>query len=317
MTGPPGMSPPTTPTRRRGRRPPRTPGLPSPPSRSSPAATSGPVSTTRAKPTPYGWPCINSHFGLLDMCGFAKDDAFYYQAYWRPEPMVHLLPHWNWAGKEGQSIPVWAYSNGDSVELFLNGQSLGRKDLTPYRHVEWSVPYAPGTLEARAYRDGQVIATDKVETTGPPAALRLSTDTPTLAADGEEAAPVVVEVVDAQGRVVPTAGSTITFQVTGAGHNAGVGNGDPSDHDPDQSPTRRAFNGKAMVLVGANDRPGPITLTATSPGLTGATLKLQAGWGPMQETSLSLAKLSLLLTDRVPAALSPATPIHTGGYSRP
>jgi beta-galactosidase len=229
----------------------------------------------KGEPTPYGWPCINSHFGLLDMCGFAKDDAFYYQAYWRPEPMVHLLPHWNWAGKEGQPIPVWAYSNGDSVELFLNGRSLGRKDLTPYRHVEWSVPYAPGTLEARAYRDGRLIATDKVETTGAPAALRLSTDSPTLAADGEAVAPVVVEVVDAQGRVVPDADSPITFQVTGAGHNAGVGNGDPSDHDPDQAPTRRAFNGKAMVLVGANDHPGAITLTASSPGLKGAALRLR------------------------------------------
>ena len=102
----------------------------------------------KGEPTPYGWPCINSHFGLLDTCGFAKDDAFYYQACWRPEPMVHLLPHGNWPGREGRAVPVWASSNGDAVELFLNGRSLGRKDLTPSRHAEWSVPYAPGARAA-------------------------------------------------------------------------------------------------------------------------------------------------------------------------
>ena len=209
----------------------------------------------KGEPTPYGWPDVNSHFGILDMCGFPKDNYFYYQAAWKPQPIVHLLPHWNWPGKEGQPIRVVAFSNCDAVELFLNGVSLGRKPMRPNEHLDWTVPYAPGTLSARGYHGETVAATDTVTTTGAPAALRLTTNRTTLTADGEDLTPVEVDVLDAQGRVVPTADNRVTFSVRGAGLIAGVGNGDPGDHDPDKGTARKAFNGKCLVIVGATEKP--------------------------------------------------------------
>ncbi|HLI47321.1 MAG TPA: DUF4982 domain-containing protein, partial [Chthonomonas sp.] len=231
----------------------------------------------KGEPSPYAWPCVNSHFGLMDLCGFPKDDYYYYKAWWDQEhPLVHLFPHWNWQGKEGQPIDVWCYSNCDSVELFLNGKSLGRKEMPKYWHVEWHVPYTPGVLEAKGYRDGRVVATDRVETTGPPAAIRLTTSTPTIKADGEEVGMVEVAIVDAQGRVVPTADNLVHFRVLGAGSIAGVGNGDPSDHEPDQADYRRAFNGLCLLVVRAGNRPGAIEVEATSEGLRSAHLRLEA-----------------------------------------
>ena len=229
----------------------------------------------KGEPTPFGWPDVNSNFGILDQCGFPKDGFYYYQAVWGDKPIVHVLPHWNWAGKEGQPIDVWAYANAARVELFLNGASLGVKDMPRNGHVAWSVPYAPGTLEARGYdADGKVTATDKVETAGAPASLRLKTDRTKLTPDGEDLTMVEVDVLDAQGRIVPTAADIVSFALTGAGHVAGVGNGDPSCHEPDKASHRSAFNGKCLVIVGAGERPGPITLTASAPGLASASLKL-------------------------------------------
>jgi len=229
----------------------------------------------KGEPTPFGWPEVNSNFGIMDQCGFPKDAYYYYQSVWGDKPMVHVLPHWNWAGKDGQPIDVWAYSNAARVELFLNGTSLGAKDMPPNGHLAWSVPYAPGTLEARGVdAAGKVVATDKVETTGAPAALRLTTDRTALTADGEDLTMVEVDVVDAQGRIVPTADNLVTFGVTGAGHVAGVGNGDPSDHGPDKAFYRHAFNGKCLVIVGAGEQPGSIRLTAVASALKGAGLTM-------------------------------------------
>ncbi|MGI4790642.1 MAG: beta-galactosidase GalA [Janthinobacterium lividum] len=230
----------------------------------------------KGEPTPFGWPDINSNFGVMDECGFPKDTYYYYQSVWGDKPIVHILPHWNWAGKEGQPIDVWAFSNADRVELLLNGKSLGTKEMPKNGHASWSVPYAPGTLEARGFDNGQVIAADKVETTGAPAALRLVTDRTALTADGEDVSMVEVDIVDAQGRVVPTADNPVSFSVTGAGHIAGVGNGDPSSHEPDQAGSRHAFNGKCMVIVGANQVPGPIHLTAASRGLQSVSRTMHA-----------------------------------------
>jgi len=231
----------------------------------------------KGEPTPFGWPDVNSNFGIMDECGFPKDSYYYYQSVWGDKPIVHLLPHWNWAGKEGRPITVWAYSNAARVALSLNGKSLGTKDMPRNGHLEWSVPYAPGTLTATGYDSaGKVMATDKVETTGAPAALRLSTDRATLQTDGEDLTMVEVDVVDAHGRVVPTADTLVSFTVKGAGRIRGVGNGDPSSHEPDQAGQRRAFGGKCLVIVGAGDRPGGITLTANAPGLQPAALPLEA-----------------------------------------
>jgi beta-galactosidase len=231
----------------------------------------------KGEPTPYNWPSINSHFGILDMCGFPKDNYYYYTSWWKTKPALHLMPHWNWPGKEGQDITVIAFSNCRRVELFLNGQSLGVKEMPPYQHLEWQVKYAPGTLSASGLDDaGNVTATDKVETTGAPASLLLETDRTSLTADGEDLVPIEVDVVDAQGRIVPTADNLVTFEAGGAGRVAGVGNGNPGDHDPDQATHRHAFNGKCLVIVGAGQTSGSILLTANSPGLKSATLRLQA-----------------------------------------
>ena len=188
----------------------------------------------RGEPTPYGWPCINSHFGILDTCGFPKDNFYYYQAWWTTNVVLHLLPHWDWPGKEGQDIDVWAYSNCKEVELFLNGKSLGRQTMPHDGHLAWQVKYAPGTLSARGFgADGKVIAETKVETTGEPAAVQLAPDRSNINADGEDVRVIKVSAVDADGRFVPIAQNLVHFELTGVGRILGVGNGDPSCHEAD------------------------------------------------------------------------------------
>ena len=187
----------------------------------------------RGEPTPFTWPAISSQFGIMDTCGFPKDNFYYYQAWWSDHPVLHLFPHWNWPGKEGKEIDVWVHSNCEEVELFLNDQSLGRKKMTRYSHLEWKVKYAPGTLLARGYSGGKEILTDKVETTGKPAAILLTPHRATIKADGQDVSVITVQVNDAQQRMVPTASDEITFTISGPGNIIGVGNGDPSSHEPD------------------------------------------------------------------------------------
>jgi len=188
----------------------------------------------RGEETPFGWPAISSQFGILDVCGFPKDNFYYYQAWWSDHPVLHLLPHWNWPGKEGQDIEVWAHSNCEEVELFLNGASQGRKPMVKNSHLEWKVKYAPGTLLARGYTGGKEILTDKVETTGAPAAIQLTPHRPNIKANGEDVSVITVQANDAQGRAVPDASNAIIFEISGPGKIIGVGNGDPSSHEPDQ-----------------------------------------------------------------------------------
>ena len=188
----------------------------------------------RGEPTPYSWPCINSHFGIIDTCGFPKDNFYYYQAWWTTNIVLHLLPHWNWPGKEGQQIRVDALSNCKMVELFLNGQSLGKQTMQKDSKLTWNVTYAPGTLSAKGYdADGNVIAETKEETTGDATAIQLAPNRTTINADGEDVSVFTVSATDAQGRVVPVAANKINLSVTGAGKILGVGNGDPSCHEPD------------------------------------------------------------------------------------
>ena len=223
----------------------------------------------RGEPTPFGWPAISSQFGILDTCGFAKDSAYYFKAWWSDEPLLHLFPHWNWEGKEGESIEVWAYSNCDEVELFLNGESLGRQTMVPYSHLEWSVPYAPGTLLAQGYRSGELVCSATVETTGEPAQLVLTADRDEIRADGSDIAVFTVSAVDAQGRPVPTANAMVEFEVKG-GKIIGVGNGDPGSHESDKAMRRSLFNGLAQVIVQAPKHSEPLILTASAEGLSSA-----------------------------------------------
>lgn len=222
---------------------------------------------------PFHWPVVSCHYGFMDLCGFPKDSYYYYKAWWTDEPVLHLFPHWNW--QQGQEISVWVHSNCDEVELFLNGVSLGKKTVTPLRHLEWKVNYAPGRLVARGVRKGETIETAR-ETTGEPAAIRLSADRATLAADNADLAVVTVEIVDAHGRTVPTAGNPVVFTLSGPAKLIGVGNGDPSSHEPDKADRRSAFNGLAQALVQTTETAGVITLRATSPGLETAVLTLNS-----------------------------------------
>ena len=226
----------------------------------------------RGEPTPYGWPCINSHFGILDTCGFPKDLFYYYQAWWAGNDVLHLFPHWNWAGKEGQEIEVWCFTNLDRVELFVNGGSAGAQDVVRNSHVAWKVAYAPGAIEARGFRGGRVVLTDRRQTAGAPAAIQLTPHRTPLNADGEDVSVMTVQILDAQGRVVPTADNRVAFTVTGPGRIIGVGNGDPSSHEPDRAAQRQAFNGLCMALLQTTKEAGDIRVEASSPGLTTASV---------------------------------------------
>ena len=237
----------------------------------------------RGEPTPYPWPCINSHFGVLDTCGFWKDNAWYYQSWWTTNTVLHLLPHWNWAGKEGQEIRVDALSNCEEVELFLNGASLGKQTMKRNSKLSWKVKYAPGTLNAKGFNGGKVVKETSVETTSEPAAIQLAPDRSTINADGEDLSMVTVAVADAKGRIVPTAGNKISFAIAGAGKIIGVGNGDPSCHEPDTiyavgatGWSRSVFNGLAQIIVQSTKAAGEIKLTATADGLTPVTITITA-----------------------------------------
>jgi beta-galactosidase len=238
-------------------------------------------------PLPFLWPSVLSPFGILDSCGFPKDVFYYYQSWWSDKVVLHLMPHWNWAGMEGREMDVWCFSNCEEVELFLNGDSLGRKQMPKNSHLQWMVKYAPGTLLARGYKAGRQIAQEQVETTGAPAALRLSPDRAALRADGKDAGVIAVSIIDSKGRVVPVAGNLVHFELAGPGAILGVGNGDPASHEPDvflaaagtpSSPDwqRHAFNGLAQVIVQSGKVPGRIQLTARSEGLAPATLEIAA-----------------------------------------
>ena len=225
----------------------------------------------RGEPTPYQWPNINSHFGIMDVCGFPKNLYYYYQSWWTDKDVLHISPHWNWKGKEGQPIDVWVNTNADNVELFLNGKSLGKKDMPRNRHLKWNVTYQPGVLEAVAYKKGRKL-TKRVETTGEPYEVVITPYKTTFYADGQDATVINVSVVDRQGREVPDANNLITFRWTGDAKIIGVGNGDPSSHEPDKYTNdsawqRRLFNGKAQVILQAGKSESIIKFEARSQGL--------------------------------------------------
>jgi len=235
----------------------------------------------RGEPFPYTWPCISSHYGVIDTCGFPKDNSFYYRAWWGSKPVLHLFPHWNWEGKEGQDVAVWCHTNLDSVELSLNGTSLGSKNVSRNSHLEWNVKYAPGVLEARASKNGNVVLVESRETAGAPAKLALRPDRLQIVADGRDLSVIALEIYDAHGRIVPTASNEIVFRLEGPGRLIGLGNGDPSCHEPDRPSSflegkRSAFNGLCMALCQSLVKPGDIRIEASSPGLTSAAVVVTA-----------------------------------------
>lgn len=229
----------------------------------------------RGEPTPYQWPNINSHFGVMDVCGFPKNIYYYYQSWWTDKDVLHISPHWNWKGKEGQPVNVWVNTNADNVELFLNGKSQGKKDMPRNKHLEWNIPFEAGVLEAVAFKEGRKI-TGKIETTGAPYEVVVTPYKTTMIADGQDASIINISVVDRQGREVPDAGNLIRFSVSGDLRIIGVGNGDPSGHEPDQCADsawqRHLFNGKCQVIVRSGSKNEVIKFEAIAEGLqTGST----------------------------------------------
>jgi beta-galactosidase len=229
----------------------------------------------RGEPNPFGWPGISSQFGFMDTCGFPKDAFYYYQSWWSTRPVLHVFPHWNWPGREGEEIPVWVYSNCETVELFLNGVSLGTQAMKLNGHLEWKVKYAPGRLVAKGMRNGQILETT-VETTGAPAAIVLEPDRATVTGDSADVSLVTVRIVDDRGRTVPLATNTVTFNMTGPGQLLGVGNGNPSCHEPDKGKQRSAFNGLCLAIIQSRHEPGTIRIQADSPGLKSVAAKIEA-----------------------------------------
>ncbi|MES3026056.1 MAG: beta-galactosidase GalA [Pseudomonadota bacterium] len=223
----------------------------------------------RGEPTPNVWPSVSSVFGIMDLNGFAKTAYFIHQVQWiRDRPLVHLAPHWNWEGREGQDIRVMVMANVEKVDLWLNGRLLGEQRVDQYRMNYFTVKYAPGKLEAVGYRGGKEVARAAVETTGAAVRIALQPDRAWLDGDGRDAMPLTVSALDAAGRAVPLAQSEVTFTVSGAGRSIGHGNGDPTSHEDEKGPTRRLFNGLAQLIVQTeDDSAGEIVVTASAPGL--------------------------------------------------
>ena len=240
------------------------------------------------------WPARSSYFGIVDLAGFPKDRYYLYQSVWTEKPMVHVLPHWNWAGHEGQAIPVMVYTNCAEAELFVNGTSLGRKKRggepvelpvgqsvndtgkfkSKYR-LMWQVPYAAGSIKAVGLEGGKPVAVKEVRTAGPPARVTLVPDRTTIAADGRDLSFVTVRVEDKDGNLCPNADNLVRFKVDGAGRVAAVDNGNPATVEPFQADYRKAFGGLALLIVRSErGKSGAIAVTATSDGLQAAKATL-------------------------------------------
>ena len=227
------------------------------------------------EPTPYPWPAISSYFGIIDLAGFPKDSFYMYQSEWTSKPVLHLLPHWNW--KQGEMVDVWAYFNGDEVELFLNGKSLGTKRKTgDDLHVSWRVPFEPGVLKAVSRRNGKVELTKEVSTAGEAAKLVLVPDRKIIQADGTDLSFVTVKVVDKNGVVVPRADNLVNFTLAGPGFVAGVDNGSEISHESFKASHRKAFHGLAMAIVQSKGSAGAIILKATADGLAPVSVTITA-----------------------------------------
>jgi beta-galactosidase len=227
------------------------------------------------EPTPHVWPSKSSYFGMMDLCGFAKTAFYIHQAHWiRDRPIAVIAPHWNWPGQEGKSIKVMAITNGDAVQLLLNGKTVAEGPVDQYDMAYFQVPYAPGRLEMVVTKGGKPHARTAVETTGTPVALRLTPDRRTLDGDGRDAQPITVEAVDAKGRAVPTANVSLTFSVAG-GRIIGLGNGDPTAAQPSKGTAENLFNGLAQVIVQTDTGSvGALRLEVRSPGLKPAMLAI-------------------------------------------
>ena len=235
----------------------------------------------RGEPNPLSYPATDSEFGILDYCGFWKDEAWYLKSWWTDEPTLHTFPHWNLAGHEGEEIELWVYSNCDEVELTVNGKKFARQTMPKNGHLKWRVVYQPGKVVATGYKNGKRVLKEVIETTKPASRLVLKTNRSVITADGRDVAIITVEVQDAKGRIVPDACPLLSFHLDGNAKIIGAGNGDPSylgaDHPQDikckdfQIP---AFNGLAQLIIQSNHVASSLTLSVNSNGLNTGILNV-------------------------------------------
>ncbi len=233
----------------------------------------------------YPYPCISSSFGIVDLCGFPKDVYYFYKSQWTSEPVLHLLPHWNW--KPGDTIDVVAYTNCESVKLYLNDQLIGEQAFANTKityltnqwekvinlgegqklSLDWKVPFTPGTLRAEGFKNGKLIATDIVNTAGDASKIELTADHSLISADGTDLSYITIKIKDSMGNPVPNADNLIHFDLAGEGRIVGVANGDPISLEPAKGKERRAFSGMCQVVIQSTNKKGKITVKATSTGL--------------------------------------------------
>lgn len=230
----------------------------------------------RGEPNPMKYPATGSQFGVLDYCGFPKDEAFYLKSWWTDEPVLHIFPHWNLKGHEGEKVDVWAYSNMDEVELFVNGKSLGRKSMPKNGHLSWTAVYKPGYVRAVGYKNGKKAMETKIETTGKSEKLELSADRSAIKADNMDVAVIAVKVLDKKGRFVPDSNIDLNISVDGPIRILGVGNGNPTFKESER-PTDgigkqfsiKTFNGLAQILIQSSNHAGIGTISVTGNDISG------------------------------------------------
>ena len=247
----------------------------------------------RGETYPFSWPAVITRYGLMDLCGFPKDSFYYYQAEWSDAPVLHLFPHWNIDCAEGELVDLWAYTNCASVELWLNGTSLGVRERKPYRKVQWEVPYAAGTLEAVGYDAcGKELARTKIETCGAAAKIELSKASVAVEAEGHTVAVLNVSALDAEGRTVPHADNAIEFEIDGPATLLGVGNGNPTSHEAEQAPRRKLFNGAAQLILRSTESSGTIKVQAHSANLESGSLKIEISRTEAKHASIGASEAS-------------------------
>lgn len=236
----------------------------------------------RGEPNPMKFPATGSQFGILDYCGFPKDEAWYLKSWWTDVPVLHILPHWNLQGHEGEETDIWVYSNCDEVELTVNGKRLERKPMPKNGHLSWKAVYQPGAVKAVGYKNGKRLLTRTIETAGDPARILLTADRSRIQADNRDVAVFRVELQDKKKRFVPTACDELTITVSGPVRILGVGNGDPA-YQATERPTDadartyrvKAFNGLAQILLQSTGKAGEATLTVAAANLPEASCLLK------------------------------------------
>lgn len=221
----------------------------------------------RGEPTPYEWPSVSTHFGIMDTCGFPKDSYYLYQAFWKNEPVLHIAGHWSWHGQEGELVRIMSHTNCEEVALYVNDRCIDRRNIDIYDQYTWEIPYEPGTLKMEGYNQGRLVAAEEIHTAGQAYTLRVEPSKASLKGDGRDAVAVNIYAVDREGRFVPTAGNKLSFTVQGSGVILGAGNGNPNGHEPDHGPQHSLFNGCCQLILQSQPGSGEIVLMLEGEGL--------------------------------------------------